>query len=364
MFHDCTMPIGNWCRRCQGTCQTLGTPKGMKSRSRKAGPKSVSWDMLGLQIWPTLISMWSSTLITTSWSDWSQDTLEGFTPLHWAVLSDNPKAVIWSVHISTMGIVSTSSTTCLWWYYGLFVALGILYHISVFLITYFWSPDLEGPNLSFQFPVQRPQAVIWLLNHNADREIKDIQGRTAEDLIEETRKEFVRLVRIWMILGLSQCRGFTIGYTRKWQARALIFWWCVSICGTIGFLGGWISSYRSAVWRESMVPGLRPAVWVKVPVRSSWNKIQWSCVAISCLIQDHLQALRANSCPWTILWISNHYSKVWSPSSSPTTTKPCGRKENWGDFHQRYWGHAPKKDGLPDCEKAHHTESSGWFDTK
>ena len=33
---------------------------------------------------------------------------------------------------------------------------------------------------------QRTQAVIWLLNHNADREIKDIQGRTAEDLIEET----------------------------------------------------------------------------------------------------------------------------------------------------------------------------------
>eukprot|EP00435_Cladocopium_sp_Y103_P039943 s640_g10.t2 len=91
----------------------------------------------------------------------AQDTLEGFTPLHWAVLSDNPKAV------------------------------------------------------------------IWLLNHNADREIKDIQGRTAEDLIEEI--------------------------------------------------------------------------------------YQMTC----------LQAHRANS----------------------------SRFEHWGDFHQRYWGHAPKKDGLPDCEK-------------
>eukprot|EP00438_Fugacium_kawagutii_P029963 Skav236630 [mRNA] locus=scaffold2276:97248:97773:- [translate_table: standard] len=52
-----------------------------------------------------------------------KDTLEGFTPLHWAVLSDNPKAV------------------------------------------------------------------IWLLNHQADKEIKDIQGRTAEDLIEDGARQ-------------------------------------------------------------------------------------------------------------------------------------------------------------------------------
>lgn len=210
------MPIiGTWCRRCQGTCQTLGTPKGMKSRSRKAGPKSVSWDMLGLHIWPT--AAWSRhrdpiviRLVTGHLRRLHAAPLGG--PLRQP--QGRPEIVltgclsqtyflvrvIWSVHIRTVGMVSTSSTTCLWWYYRLFVALGILYHITVFLLTYFWSPVFEGPNLSFQFPVQRPQAVIWLLNHNADREIKDIQGRTAEDLIEETRKEFVRFVGIWMIL--------------------------------------------------------------------------------------------------------------------------------------------------------------------
>lgn len=58
-----------------------------------------------------------------------EDTLEGFTPLHWAVLSDNPKAV------------------------------------------------------------------IWLLKNGADKEVKDIQGRTAEDLIEDYWGDFCQ--RYW-----------------------------------------------------------------------------------------------------------------------------------------------------------------------
>jgi len=33
--------------------------------------------------------------------------------------------------------------------------------------------------------------VIWLLNHGADKEIKDIQGRTAEDLVEERHDPFI-----------------------------------------------------------------------------------------------------------------------------------------------------------------------------
>ena len=28
------------------------------------------------------------------------------------------------------------------------------------------------------------------------------------------------------------------------------------------------------------------------------------------------------------------------------------RQDYWGDFHQRYWGHAPKQDGLPQVDKA------------
>ena len=27
------------------------------------------------------------------------------------------------------------------------------------------------------------------------------------------------------------------------------------------------------------------------------------------------------------------------------------REDHWGDFHQRYWGHCPTKDGLPECDK-------------
>ncbi|CAJ1351158.1 unnamed protein product [Effrenium voratum] len=60
----------------------------------------------------------------------TEDTLEGFTPLHWAVLSDNPKA-----------------------------------------------------------RAARP-AVIWLLKHGADKDIKDIQGRSAEDLVEDYWGDF------------------------------------------------------------------------------------------------------------------------------------------------------------------------------
>ena len=33
--------------------------------------------------------------------------------------------------------------------------------------------------------------MIWLLNHGADKEIKDIQGRTAEDLVEERHDPFI-----------------------------------------------------------------------------------------------------------------------------------------------------------------------------
>eukprot|EP00931_Biecheleriopsis_adriatica_P039551 TRINITY_DN22616_c1_g1_i1.p1 TRINITY_DN22616_c1_g1~~TRINITY_DN22616_c1_g1_i1.p1 ORF type:complete len:257 (+),score=54.61 TRINITY_DN22616_c1_g1_i1:64-771(+) len=59
----------------------------------------------------------------------AQDSLEGFTPLHWAVLSDNPKAV------------------------------------------------------------------IWLLKHGADSSIQDRQGRTAEDLVEDHWGDFYQ--RYW-----------------------------------------------------------------------------------------------------------------------------------------------------------------------
>lgn len=58
------------------------------------------------------------------------DNLEGWTPLHWAVLSDNPKAV------------------------------------------------------------------IWLLKHGADKDIQDLQGRKAEDLIEDHWGDFYQ--RYWM----------------------------------------------------------------------------------------------------------------------------------------------------------------------
>ena len=34
----------------------------------------------------------------------------------------------------------------------------------------------------------------------------------------------------------------------------------------------------------------------------------------------------------------------------PLTTSVA--EDFWGDFHQRYWGHCPKQDGLPQPDKA------------
>ena len=66
--------------------------------------------------------------------------MEGFTPLHWAVLSDNPKAV-----------VACCPCGSVW--------------------------KVPGGKLM--------EAVIWLLKNGADNDAKDAQGRTAEDLIED-----------------------------------------------------------------------------------------------------------------------------------------------------------------------------------